>query len=74
MRATFITTALENGATLDDVQRAARAKQSPALPSSTTSEAIIPRSRRASLQLTELSGMQNLLKYFCSILENYIVI
>jgi integrase len=52
MRATFITTALANGATLEDVQKA------PGIvthqrPSFTTAAAITRRRRRASLRLTD---------------------
>jgi integrase/recombinase XerD len=53
MRATFITTALENGATLDDVQRAA-GHAGPAPPSSMIGAAIIRRSRPVFLRRTEL--------------------
>jgi integrase/recombinase XerD len=44
MRATLITTALENGATVDDVQRAAGHAE-PGTTSSTTGAAIIRKSR-----------------------------
>jgi hypothetical protein len=54
MRATFITTALENGATLDDLQRLP-ATVSPEPPSSTSGAAIIWRNRRVSSQLTSVA-------------------
>jgi hypothetical protein len=60
MRATFITTALENGATLDDVQRAA-GTPSRALPSYTTGAAIIRRSRPvSSLHIKDISSLRGL--------------
>ena len=50
IRATFITTALENGATLDDVLHAPPGMPSQAPSSSTTGVAIIRRSRLTFLQ------------------------
>ena len=56
MRATFITTALENGATLDDVQKAA-GHRDPAPPSSTTGAAIIR--RRPPVSSRRISGVNH---------------
>ena len=52
MRATFVTTALENGAQLEDVQKAA-GHRDPARPNSMIGEATIRRRRRRFLQRTE---------------------
>jgi site-specific recombinase XerD len=52
MRATFITTALENGCSLEDVQRAAGHRE-PAPPNSTTDAAITRKSRPVILRRTE---------------------
>jgi hypothetical protein len=54
MRATFVTTALENGAQLEDVQKLP-ATPIPAPPSSTTGAAIIRKRRRASSPYIEMT-------------------
>lgn len=56
-RATFITTTLENGASLEEVQKAA-AIATPARRSSTTAAATTPRNRRPSGRIIERGARQ----------------
>jgi integrase len=72
VRATFTTTALENGAMLNDVQRAAGHSE-PATTKLYERRGYTRRSRPASLRPIELPGMKNLPNYFRSPLAYLII-